>query len=59
MCHEIGCREPFLSGFALFEDDPFEKDLEHSLRPEDKVRKALFGAASGPTAAEYVFLPNI
>ncbi|CAL8111752.1 unnamed protein product [Orchesella dallaii] len=37
LCHEIGCREPFLSGFALFEDDPFEKDLEHSLRPEDKI----------------------
>jgi hypothetical protein len=37
LCHEIGCREPNHSGFALFEDDPFEKDLEHFLKPEEKV----------------------
>lgn len=39
LCHDIGCREPLLSGFALFEDDPFEKDVEYSLKPEDKVNK--------------------
>jgi len=38
LCHEIGCREPSLSGFALFEDDPFEKELEHFLKPEEKVK---------------------
>ncbi|XP_035703733.1 uncharacterized protein CG43867 isoform X2 [Folsomia candida] len=37
LCHEIGCREPPLSGFALFEDDPFEKDLEHFLKSDEKV----------------------
>lgn len=36
LCHEIGCREPILSGFSLYKDDPFE-DLEHSLTAEDKV----------------------
>jgi hypothetical protein len=37
LCHEIGCREPQLSGFGLWEDDPFEKDVEHALLPNEKV----------------------
>lgn len=37
LCHEIGCREPITSGFALTEDDPFDKDLDHSLKPDEKV----------------------
>lgn len=41
LCREIGCREPSLSGFALFEDDPFERDLDHFLKPDDKVRTGL------------------
>lgn len=34
----IGVRKPQLSGFALFTDDPFGKDLEHCLQPSAKVR---------------------
>lgn len=32
-----GMRKPQISGFALFTDDPLEKDLEHSLQPSAKV----------------------
>lgn len=34
---EIGCREVSQSGFALFSDDPIEKDEEHWLEPKAKV----------------------
>lgn len=33
--HEIGCR--INNGFALFSDDPIEKDLEHTLDPNAKL----------------------
>lgn len=36
--HEIGCRDSQQSGFALFSDDPIEKDLEHCLNQSAKVR---------------------
>ena len=35
--HEIGCRDVSASGFALFSDDPIEKDVEHWLEPTSKV----------------------
>ncbi|GFY66838.1 uncharacterized protein CG43867 [Trichonephila inaurata madagascariensis] len=35
---EIGIRESEFSGFALFSDDPIEKDLEHCLQKEAKER---------------------
>ena len=35
--HEIGCRDSQQSGFALFSDDPIEKDLEHCLNQSAKV----------------------
>lgn len=35
---EIGCRDVHQSGFTLFSDDPIEKDLEHFIDPEAKVR---------------------
>lgn len=35
--HEIGCRDVSQSGFALFSDDPIEKDEEHWLEPKTKV----------------------
>lgn len=35
--HEIGCRDVQQSGFALFSDDPIEKDLEHCLNRNAKV----------------------
>lgn len=38
LCHQIGCREPSLSGFGLVEDDPFDKELQVSLKPSEKVR---------------------
>nr|XP_026494593.1 uncharacterized protein CG43867 [Vanessa tameamea] len=34
---ELGCREPAASGFALFSDDPIEKDLEHHIKPDKKL----------------------
>lgn len=34
---EIGCRDVHQSGFALFSDDPIEKDLEHCLNHNAKV----------------------
>ncbi|XP_028176683.1 uncharacterized protein CG43867-like [Ostrinia furnacalis] len=34
---ELGCRETGLSGFALFSDDPIEKDLEHHIKPDKKL----------------------
>ncbi|GFT92153.1 uncharacterized protein CG43867 [Nephila pilipes] len=34
---EIGIRDSEYSGFALFSDDPIEKDLEHCLRKEAKL----------------------
>lgn len=34
---EIGCRDVSQSGFALFSDDPIEKDEEHWLEPKAKV----------------------
>lgn len=33
----IGVRKPQLSGFALFTDDPYGKDLEHCLQSSAKV----------------------
>lgn len=36
---EIGCRDVSQSGFALFSDDPIEKDEEHWLEPKAKVRR--------------------
>ncbi|XP_069191623.1 uncharacterized protein CG43867 isoform X4 [Procambarus clarkii] len=34
---EIGCRDVHQSGFALFSDDPIEKDLEHCLNRNAKL----------------------
>ncbi|XP_032788772.1 pleckstrin homology domain-containing family H member 2 isoform X2 [Daphnia magna] len=34
---EIGCRDVSQSGFALFSDDPIEKDEEHWLEPKAKL----------------------
>ncbi|KAM3962046.1 LOW QUALITY PROTEIN: uncharacterized protein CG43867 [Aphomia sociella] len=34
---ELGCRESVASGFALFSDDPIEKDLEHHIKPDKKL----------------------
>ncbi|XP_049875299.1 uncharacterized protein CG43867 isoform X4 [Pectinophora gossypiella] len=34
---ELGCRETAHSGFALFSDDPIEKDLEHHIKPDKKL----------------------
>ncbi|KAI8432051.1 hypothetical protein MSG28_004570 [Choristoneura fumiferana] len=34
---ELGCREALASGFALFSDDPIEKDLEHHIKPDKKL----------------------
>ncbi|XP_026741550.1 uncharacterized protein CG43867 isoform X2 [Trichoplusia ni] len=34
---ELGCRESGASGFALFSDDPIEKDLEHHIKPDKKL----------------------
>ncbi|CAH0726880.1 unnamed protein product, partial [Brenthis ino] len=34
---ELGCRESSASGFALFSDDPIEKDLEHHIKPDKKL----------------------
>nr|XP_032518579.1 uncharacterized protein CG43867 isoform X4 [Danaus plexippus plexippus] len=34
---ELGCRESSASGFALFSDDPIEKDLEHYIQPDKKL----------------------
>ncbi|XP_063625085.1 uncharacterized protein CG43867 [Cydia splendana] len=34
---ELGCREATASGFALFSDDPIEKDLEHHIKPDKKL----------------------
>ncbi|XP_066982425.1 uncharacterized protein CG43867 isoform X7 [Macrobrachium rosenbergii] len=34
---EIGCRDVHQSGFALFSDDPIEKDLEHCLNHNAKL----------------------
>ncbi|KAG6439826.1 hypothetical protein O3G_MSEX001117, partial [Manduca sexta] len=34
---ELGCRDAASSGFALFSDDPIEKDLEHHIKPDKKV----------------------
>lgn len=36
---EIGCRDVSQSGFALFSDDPIEKDEEHWLEPKTKVNE--------------------
>lgn len=35
---EITCRDVSSTGFALFSDDPIEKDVEHWLEPKSKVR---------------------
>ncbi|XP_074025916.1 uncharacterized protein CG43867 isoform X5 [Leptinotarsa decemlineata] len=35
LAHEIGCRTN--NGFAIFSDDPIEKDLEHTLDPNAKL----------------------
>ncbi|CAB3221201.1 unnamed protein product [Arctia plantaginis] len=34
---ELGCRESASSGFALFSDDPIEKDLELNIKPDKKL----------------------
>ncbi|XP_065563774.1 uncharacterized protein CG43867-like [Artemia franciscana] len=34
---EIGCRDSSQSGFALFSDDPLEKDVDHWLEPQAKL----------------------
>ncbi|KAJ2951735.1 hypothetical protein O0L34_g13900 [Tuta absoluta] len=34
---ELGCRDSAQSGFALFSDDPIEKDLEHHIKPDKKL----------------------
>ncbi|XP_037293326.1 uncharacterized protein CG43867 isoform X4 [Manduca sexta] len=34
---ELGCRDAASSGFALFSDDPIEKDLEHHIKPDKKL----------------------
>ncbi|KAI5732217.1 hypothetical protein M8J77_023476 [Diaphorina citri] len=34
---EIDCRDSNVSGFALFSDDPIDKNLEHYLEPELKL----------------------
>ncbi|XP_060804280.1 uncharacterized protein CG43867 [Amyelois transitella] len=34
---ELGCRDTATSGFALFSDDPIEKDLEHHIKPDKKL----------------------
>ncbi|XP_075976904.1 uncharacterized protein CG43867 isoform X6 [Anticarsia gemmatalis] len=34
---ELGCRESAASGFALFSDDPIEKDLELNIKPDKKL----------------------
>lgn len=35
LAHEISCR--ITNGFAMFSDDPIEKDLEHTLDPNSKL----------------------
>lgn len=35
---ETGCRDSHQSGFTLFSDDPIEKDLEHYIESQAKVR---------------------
>lgn len=35
LAHEIGCRTT--NGFAIFSDDPIERDLEHTLDPTAKL----------------------
>lgn len=35
---ETGCRDSQQSGFTLFSDDPIEKDLEHYIESQAKVR---------------------
>lgn len=37
---EIGCRDAHQSGFTLFSDDPIEKDLEHFIDMQAKVRRS-------------------
>ena len=37
LVQEIGCRDA-TNGFTLFSDDPIEKDLEHYLDPQAKVK---------------------
>lgn len=34
---ELGCRDNASSGFALFSDDPIEKDLEHHIKLDKKL----------------------
>lgn len=38
---ETGCRDSQHSGFTLFSDDPIEKDLEHYIESQAKVRYKL------------------
>ncbi len=35
---ELGCRPVDVSGFTIFSDDPLDKELEHALHLDDKVR---------------------
>jgi hypothetical protein len=37
LCSELGIRDPIHSGFALYSDDPLEKDLQHHLLATSKV----------------------
>lgn len=38
---ELSCREPAVSGFTLFSDDPIEKDMEHHIKSDKKVNRVL------------------
>lgn len=38
LAQEIGCRESSVNGFTLFSDDPIEKNLEHFIPLDAKVR---------------------
>ncbi len=37
LCSDLGFGHPRDTGFALYSDDPIEKDVEHALHPDDKV----------------------
>lgn len=39
---ELSCREPAVSGFTLFSDDPIEKDMEHHIKSDKKVFPRFF-----------------
>ncbi|KAI5646222.1 PH domain-containing protein [Phthorimaea operculella] len=49
---ELGCRDSAQSGFALFSDDPIEKDLEHHIKPDKKVSVSTRGQWGLPKLCE-------